>query len=47
MSVGNIDVVSVTTRNRDNIDIPDTYIHAHATMNRDNIDIPDTYIHDH
>ena len=35
------------TRNRDNIDIPDTHIHNHTTRNRDNIDIPDTYIHDH
>jgi hypothetical protein len=29
MSVRNIDVVSVT-RNRENIDIPDTYIHDHS-----------------
>ena len=35
------------TRNRDNIYIPDTYIHDHTTRNRDYIDIPDTYIHDH
>ena len=35
------------TRNRDNIDIPDTHIHDHSTRNRDNIDIPDTHIHDH